>query len=255
MITTIESYCQASAWMDFQQKDAAQKIIRQRSVYAAGLGLLPIPVVDALGVTSLQLWMIRDIANVYGVPFEKHLTKSFIASLAGNLGALSVLKFVPTVGNFLAGFALSLSAAAATYALGRVFMEHFNQGGTLLDFDPVKSREYFSKIYVENEKKIFALKSEEFNRLKTCKEAIRLIAILRKSNKRLRDDEKLYLELLDEADQVINELQETLREQEMDCLKIQRKTNHFIAMLKAVNKNLIDKVETLEKRLGKKRVL
>ncbi|MCB9294770.1 MAG: hypothetical protein H6559_16855 [Lewinellaceae bacterium] len=37
------------------------------------------------------------------------------------------------------------STAAAAYALGKVFTQHFDQGGTLLDFDPVKSREFFEK--------------------------------------------------------------------------------------------------------------
>jgi len=33
--------------------------------------------------------------------------------------------------------------AAATYALGRVFLLHFDQGGTFLDFDPNESRHHF----------------------------------------------------------------------------------------------------------------
>ncbi|MFK7983173.1 MAG: hypothetical protein AB8G86_24550, partial [Saprospiraceae bacterium] len=45
---------------------------------------------------------------------------------------------------------------AATYALGKVFTQHFDQGGTLLTFDPVESRKYFQdafeegKLYVED---------------------------------------------------------------------------------------------------------
>jgi hypothetical protein len=33
--------------------------------------------------------------------------------------------------------------AAATYAVGQVFIQHFESGGTFLDFDPDKVREHF----------------------------------------------------------------------------------------------------------------
>ena len=35
--------------------------------------------------------------------------------------------------------------AAATYALGRVFIQHFECGGTILDLDPDKVREHFRR--------------------------------------------------------------------------------------------------------------
>jgi hypothetical protein len=34
-------------------------------------------------------------------------------------------------------------AGAATYAIGKVFIQHFEAGGTLLDFEPAKVREHF----------------------------------------------------------------------------------------------------------------
>lgn len=57
-------------WVSFKQKDAAQKIINQRTLYAAGLGFIPFPLLDAIGITSTQIWMIRDIAKVYRIPFK-----------------------------------------------------------------------------------------------------------------------------------------------------------------------------------------
>ena len=64
-----------------EQKAKANKIIRIRSALAAGTGLLPFPVLDAAGITGIQLWMIRDLSRVYGIPFRKHLAKSLIGSL------------------------------------------------------------------------------------------------------------------------------------------------------------------------------
>ena len=34
-------------------------------------------------------------------------------------------------------------AAAVTWAMGRIFIQHFETGGTLLDFDADKMREHF----------------------------------------------------------------------------------------------------------------
>jgi hypothetical protein len=41
------------------------------------------------------------------------------------------------------------SSAAFTYAVGKVFLQHFASGGTFLDFDPKTVREYFAKMFDE----------------------------------------------------------------------------------------------------------
>ena len=103
--------------------------------------------------------MIRDIANVYGVDFKEKPVRSIITTLVGDLGAIGVMsgvKAIPVLGSFIGGFTTSLTGAAATYGLGKVFTQHFDQGGTLLNFDPVESRKYFQeafeegKLYVED---------------------------------------------------------------------------------------------------------
>jgi hypothetical protein len=46
-------------------------------------------------------------------------------------------------GAILGAVTLPFFAGAATYAIGKVFMQHFASGGTFLDFDPDKVRGYF----------------------------------------------------------------------------------------------------------------
>jgi len=36
-------------------------------------------------------------------------------------------------------------AGASTYAVGQVFIQHFESGGTFLDFDPEKVKGYFAE--------------------------------------------------------------------------------------------------------------
>jgi hypothetical protein len=38
-------------------------------------------------------------------------------------------------------------AAASTWATGKVFIRHFESGGTFLDFDPAKARAYYAEEY------------------------------------------------------------------------------------------------------------
>lgn len=226
-------------WVSFKQKDAAQKIINQRTLYAAGLGFLPFPLLDAIGVTSTQIWMIRDIAKVYDIPFKRHQIKSFIGSIIGNLGAMGILKIVPGLGTLLGGSAVSVSAASTTYALGRVFMQHFDQGGTLLDFNPTKSRAYFQELYSKNRLVVQNLKAKEVKRMTSYKKAVMAIAELKKTNERLREEEQFYEELLKEAEQFIVELQMALREQEIAYLAKENESKLLVINLEKANKNLI----------------
>lgn len=226
-------------WVSFKQKDAAQKIINQRTLYAAGLGFIPFPLLDAIGVTSIQIWMIRDIAKVYRIPFKRHQIKSFIGSLAGNLGTMGILKIVPGLGAILGGSAVSVSAATATYALGRVFMQHFDQGGTLLDFNPTKSRAYFQELYTKNRLVVQNLKTKEVKHMVSYKEAVMAIAELKRTNERLREEEQFYEELLKEAEQFIVELQMALREQEITHLAKEKGNKLLVLNLEKANKNLI----------------
>lgn len=193
--------------------DEATKLIRRKTLYAAGAGLLPFPVIDAALLLGIQLTMIRSISNLYRVEFKENLVKSIIGSLVGTVGTTGVIKAIPGLGTILGGLTTATAGAAATYALGRVFAQHFDQGGTLLNFDPEKTRHFFEKEFeagrmfvsdvsevenqVENEKKgIFSnlfknKKSEEHEALKkemlaTNQQLMETIDLLRKEIEALK---------------------------------------------------------------------
>ena len=56
---------------------------------------------------------------------------------------MSLLKVVPVLGHAGAFVATPIVAGAATHALGKIFIQHFEAGGTILDFEPEKVRAYF----------------------------------------------------------------------------------------------------------------
>jgi uncharacterized protein (DUF697 family) len=64
----------------------------------------------------------------------------------------SVIKVIPLVGSLAGLVSLPLVASSATYALGKVFIKHFESGGTLLNFDPESTKKYFQEQFAEAKK-------------------------------------------------------------------------------------------------------
>lgn len=135
-----------------ETRDAeAMAIVYRNMMWAGGAGVLPFPLFDLAAITGVQIKLVKELADFYGIAFMKNATKSIILSLLGTLttGTLAVatavaaLKFVPVVGQLVALFALPGMSAAITYAVGRVFIQHFEAGGTILDLDPGAMKEYF----------------------------------------------------------------------------------------------------------------
>lgn len=133
-----------------ERLENAHKITRTAAKWAAGAGLIPVPLLDVAGVSGVQIKLVNDLAKLYGIPFAKDRVKTLVATLLGGAvpsaltsGVFSLVKTVPVVGP-LAGIALMPAlSAASTLALGTVFIQHFEAGGTLLDFDPEKMRAYY----------------------------------------------------------------------------------------------------------------
>jgi uncharacterized protein (DUF697 family) len=139
--------------MSEQDATTPDGIIRRYALWSAGAGLVPVPVIDMVLVGGVQLKMIAELARHYGTSFDEARTKALIGTTVGTLvpyGVLNgigltaacVIKSVPVLG------ALSLvlvpsASWASTWALGKVFAQHFATGGSLLDFDPDRVREHY----------------------------------------------------------------------------------------------------------------
>jgi uncharacterized protein (DUF697 family) len=109
-------------------------------------------------VGGFQLRMLKQLSELYGVKFSEHLAKNIIAALVGSIGARaltvatvgSLIKTLPFAGALIGGvLAMPLIAGASTYAVGRVFVRHFELGGTFEDLNISRARAYFSKEYRE----------------------------------------------------------------------------------------------------------
>jgi uncharacterized protein (DUF697 family) len=131
------------------REELAGKLVDRFSIWSGVAGLIPLPVIDVLAVGGLQVQMLRRLSQVYNVDFSENRGKALIAALAGcmipatsGMGAASALKAVPIVNLIAAGFVMPVLSAGATYAIGKTFVQHFETGGTLLDFNPPDYREF-----------------------------------------------------------------------------------------------------------------
>lgn len=128
--------------------EEASSIIKNHMIWSMGAGLIPLPMVDLVAVSAIQLDMIHQLAKLYEVDFKQTEGKARIAALTGTglsrLGARAV-KFIPGVGAVLGGITMAVLSGASSYALGEAFRKHFETGGTLLDFDPARFKKYYDE--------------------------------------------------------------------------------------------------------------
>ena len=135
------------------REQEAKQIVKKNELWAMGVGIIPVPVVDLIGLTAVQVHMVSQLSRHYGVPFSDNTAKTAIAAILGGFvptrlawgGARSLLKAVPVVGPLAAALTMPSFAVASTRVVGTLFIRHFESGGTLLDFDPKAFRERLSR--------------------------------------------------------------------------------------------------------------
>ena len=125
--------------------EAIEKLICQHVGFSMVAGAIPIPIVDIVAVTAIQMDMLRQMSNRYGLDFNEERGKSIAGALMGaTLGAAlgrigaSAFKAVPGIGTLLGIGSQVIFAGASTYAIGKVFHSHFDADGTMFNFDTEK---------------------------------------------------------------------------------------------------------------------
>lgn len=150
----------AGAVVKTEQGDRMQRasgLINKHILWSMAGGLIPVPFIDSVVISSIQVKLIHGISGIYGVSFERDRIKAVVAALIGGLGATVTAEFVagralkriPGIGSFLSVMISPVLAGASTYAIGKVFVKHYETGGTFISFDPLEVQEYFAKQFKE----------------------------------------------------------------------------------------------------------
>ena len=117
----------------------AETIIRNHAVWSIASGAIPLALADLAAVTAVQIDMIRQLCEVYGVDFQATKGKAMVTSITSaalaRAGAASVVKMVPIAGTLLGSVTGGVLAGASTFGLGQAFKTHLAAGGTFLDLD------------------------------------------------------------------------------------------------------------------------
>jgi len=142
---------------DVSEHEVADRLVRNHVLGAMGVGLIPFPITDIVGLAAIQLNLLRKLAKLYHVPFRKGAARNILSSLLLSTFpvvvtpaiAFSIAKAVPIFGQTAGVLTLPVLGGASTYALGKVFIQHFASGGTFLTFDPEQVKDYYQRMFDE----------------------------------------------------------------------------------------------------------
>jgi len=142
--------------------DSGNEIINKYTLIAAGVGVIPSPMVNSVGIAVMEIAMIDEMAKNYkfDFPTKPALVKAFI-SLVSSIGPVylamksrSAVSAVPIVGRLLSTGIYSMAGAISVYAVGKIFQRHFESGGETLSMDNAFLRKIFKEAYQEGKEKL-----------------------------------------------------------------------------------------------------
>jgi uncharacterized protein (DUF697 family) len=121
---------------------AAGKIIASATKWSAAAALIPVPLLDLAALATVQSRMVVDLAVLYGESANKEVARGLVSVLLGTIAPASLagavagsgIKAMPGVGTALGAASMAAFSGAATYAIGKVFVRHFEKGGSLMGF-------------------------------------------------------------------------------------------------------------------------
>lgn len=128
----------------------ARKLVKKYALFSSATGFIPVPLADLVALSVLQLRMLKELTALYGIEYVEERSRIYLGALISTLAPLTLsrptgvlrafFRTVPVVGTAAGLAVFPGTLGASTYALGQVFIQHFENGGTLLDFDPEKAR-------------------------------------------------------------------------------------------------------------------
>jgi len=129
---------------DEEKKKAVREVIEVCSVAAGAVTIQPMPLVDTVLITPIQIGMVQAIARIHGYKLDKksilEILSTFGASIVAQNISMATAKLIP----FL-GWMVTMSVAfALTWAVGEVSDHYFRNGRTVPN-DELKSM--FDRVY------------------------------------------------------------------------------------------------------------
>ena len=149
-------------WTGAQRERAAQELVRAASVSAGLVALQPVPFLDPVFVTPIQIGMVQGMARIRGYRLDRksalEVLRTFRASLLTRHLVIAGAKVVPGLGALVS----APLAYALTYALGEVADRYFERGRSML---PAEMQATLDRFYQATLKHIYSAKGHELRAL------------------------------------------------------------------------------------------
>lgn len=118
------------------KKARAYRIIHRYMAWSGGVGLIPLPLLDQVLIGGLLAKMIQELCALYGVRVTDHKAKTIVAAVLGGAHAEWISRYLLIyLDQYLPGLNTAgrivirpMVSAATTYALGMLFVHHFDKG-------------------------------------------------------------------------------------------------------------------------------
>ena len=119
------------------------KMVRRYVLISAGAGLITLPIIDVSALAAVHVALIKELTEYYGHEFSEHAARNIVIAIGaslipGSIGSIlgrKLLRALPFIDPVTALATMSGFSAFVSYSLGRIFVEHFERGGTLENFD------------------------------------------------------------------------------------------------------------------------
>ena len=152
---TENEHVDALDWADMPRQAKAEAMVKDHMMISLGVGLIPFPLVDIAAAITSQVVLVKRLCTLYDKEFSNSAARAAILSLSSALSAtgtaavvgFSLGKMIPGIGTAAGMVTLPIANAAMTYTIGKLFIGHFEMGGTLFDFDPRSNTDYFRSVY------------------------------------------------------------------------------------------------------------
>ena len=128
--------------MDPRRIEAMQIVYRYMGI-SAGAALIPFAGLDVVALAGIHIALIKELCEHYQIDFTEHtarnvliaVTASIVPGTVGSILGRKFLAMLPMTSAVFGWALMSAGSAAFSYAIGRLFIEHFEAGGTLDSFD------------------------------------------------------------------------------------------------------------------------
>lgn len=140
-----------------QRDPAAIHIVYQYMAVSAAAAWIPVAGLDVAALAGVHVALIKRLCDHYRVDFSEHTARNLVLAIVASVlpaavGSILGRKFLgllPRSAGIVGWVLMSASSAAFSYGLGRLFIYHFESGGTLLNFDVKRLHDAVRHIFSE----------------------------------------------------------------------------------------------------------